>query len=132
MRIRHWGTWGFGCIMGLLPLIAWFLAQRLTGGRGIIGPDATREILFFALSTSSTAILSLGEDEERTRSQLWTFFALILTIISALSYGELLTGDAVHAALRVRFAYHFSVSLAVATFFYGALVEGITQPRSSQ
>jgi hypothetical protein len=117
--------------MGLLPLIAWLLAHGLTGGRGLAGPSATRELLFFALSTFGTGLLSLSEDPHPGRSPLW-MLGLALTIFSAVFYGEFLIREALHAAMRVRFAYYCSLGLAVAALIYGGVIERITNRRSSQ
>lgn len=130
MRTRHWGTWFFGCIMGLLPLSAWLFAHSLIGGRWLAAPSATRELLFFALSTFSTGLINLSEEPHRGRSCLWVV-GLVLTIFSAVFYGVFLTGEALHAAVHVRFAYSCSVILAGVALFYGA-IERITHRRSSR
>jgi hypothetical protein len=132
MRTRHWDTFFIGCVFGLLPLIAWILAHSLVGGREIAGPEATREFLFFALSTASTSLLNLGEDSQAGRSHRLIFMGQFLTILSALFYGDFLTGEAVHAAMRVRFAYNMSRCLAGAAILHGAVVTGIIQGRSSK
>jgi hypothetical protein len=131
MQTRHLGTWIFGCIIGLLPLIAWLFAHYLTGGRGLAGPSATRELLFLALSTSSTGLLSLSEDPHPKWSHLWTS-GLVLTIFSALFYGEFLIGEALHAAIQVRSAYNISRVFAAAALIYGGVVEGITHRSSAK
>lgn len=128
MRIRHWIKWGFGCGIGPTPLAAWIVAHHLAGLPETRGAGATREFVFFSLSTASTALLSLDEKEDRIWSQMWRFSGLVITISSALFYGAFLTGEALHAALRVQFAYNVSKGLAIAAFIYGTLVAGITQP----
>jgi hypothetical protein len=124
MRIKLWIEWGFGCFMGLLPLGAWIFAHRLVGSPEVVGPGATRELLFFALSTTSTGLLNLGE------SPLVTFGGLVITIASAVCYGEFLTGEALHAATRVRFMYHFSIGLAGAALIHSAITTGTIHWRS--
>ena len=131
MRTRHWGTWLSGCIIGLLPLIGWLFAHSLTGGRGLAGPGATRELLFFALSTFSTGLLNLSEEPHPGRSLLW-MLGLVFTILSAVFYGEFLIGEALHAAMRARFVYYCSLGLAVLALIYGGAIEGIAHWRSSQ
>lgn len=132
MRTRHWDTWFGERVMGLLPLIAWILAHRLAGLPGIVGPAATREFLFFALSTASTSLLSLGEDSPAERSHLLMFAGQLLTIFSAILYGDFLTGEALHAAMRVRLAYNISLCLAGIALIYGAIVTGIIRRESSK
>ena len=117
--------------MGLLPLIAWLLAHRLTGGRGLAGSSATRELLFFSLSTASTALLNLAEKAQPGRPQLWTFCGQFLTIVPALLYGEFLIGEALHAAMSIRFAYNIAIGLAVGALVYSASIEGLIHRRSS-
>lgn len=124
--------WAFASCIGLAPLVAWVVAHHLAGLPEIRGVGATRELVFFALSTASSGLLNLDENEEGAWSQVWKFSGLFITIASALFYGAFLTGEALHAALRVQFAYNVSKCLAIAAFIYGALVAGITQPKPSQ
>jgi hypothetical protein len=130
MRTQPWVTWAISCFMGLLPLIAWLLAHQLAGGRGIVGPDATRELLFFSLSTASTALLNLAEKARPGWPQLWSFCGQFLTIVPALLYGEFLIGEALHAAMHVRFAYNSAIGLAVGAVAYSVLIEGLIHRRS--
>jgi hypothetical protein len=118
--------------MGLLPLIAWYLGHGLIGGRGSLGPDATRELVFFALSTFSTALLGIGEVRHHGRLLLWAFAGQILAIVSAIFYGEFLIGDALHAATSVHFAYTISLALAGFAPIYGALTEVLIHWRYSK
>ncbi len=118
--------------MGLLPLGAWFLAHQLAGSPMIIEAGASRELLFFALSTASTTLLSLSDGVGRRHSQPLSFGGLVITILATLCYGEFVTGDVLHAAIRTRFVYYASVGLAIAAFFYSAIITGFKHRRSSK
>lgn len=118
--------------MGLLPLTAWILAHQLTGARAIIAAGATRELLFFALSTASTTLLSSGDGAGVNPSQSWSFGGLIITILATLCYGELITGEVLHAATQTRSAYNASVGLAIAAFTYSAAITWFIYRRSSK
>lgn len=115
--------------MGPLPLGAWILAHRLAGSPVLIGVGATRELLFFALTTAGSGLLSLSENQYPGRQHLWGFPGLLLTIVSAVIYGELVIGEALHAAMRVRYAYNISQAFAVGALVYGALLEVTIQLR---
>jgi hypothetical protein len=132
MKIKEWITWSFGCFLGLVPLGAWMFAQRLVGAPEIVGAGATRELLFFALATASTALLNLSDYAGRAEFQPWNFGGLVITILSALCYGEFLIGEALHAAMHVAFVYNVSVDLAVVAFVYGAIVQGIAHKRPAR
>ena len=118
--------------MGLLPLTAWILAHQLTGARVIIQAGATRELLFFALSTASTTLLSSSDGTGVNQSQPWSFGGLIIPILATLCYGVFVTGEVLHAAIQTRFAYYASVGLAIGAFIYSATITGYIHWRSSK
>lgn len=106
------------------------LAYRLAGPTVIVGAGATRELLFFALSIASSSLLNLGDTIGRKQSQAWSFGGLVITILATLYYGEFVTGEVLHAAMHVRFAYNASLRLAVAAFIYSAIITGLMHSRS--
>ncbi len=126
MRTQHWEWWGIGCVMALAPLGAWILTHYLVGQRGALSLEATRELLFFALSVASTAVLALLRPAQRERSPLWMFITLLITIASAVTYGGFLVGEALHAVARLRNAYTCALALTAAGLMWGAVIQGLT------
>jgi hypothetical protein len=116
--------------MGLLPLGAWGFATILIGERGQMAPRATPELLFFALSTFSTALLNLSRGPHARLSPGWAL-GLIFTIVSAVLYGEVLFGEALHAAMQAQFGYNVCIGLMVVAVVYGAIAEAITHRRAA-
>lgn len=127
MRTGHWRVWLIGCIIALFPLGAWLFARYLVGEPPTFGATATRELLFFGLSITGEGILALVEATQRMRSPLLTYGAIAIAIASAFVYGAFLIGEALHAAVRMRNAYHVSVALASIALGYGALIRTLTR-----
>jgi hypothetical protein len=116
--------------MALVPLGTWIMTQYMVGHHPTIRTEATRELLFFALSAASMALVVLNEAADGVWSRFGILAALILTIASAIAYGEFLTGEALRAAVTLRPAYHWAIDLAIAAFFLSAIVEVFTRWRS--
>lgn len=131
MKTRHWDTWLIANLMALVPLLTWRMTQVMAGHHAAVKTEATREFLFYALSASSIALVTTYEAAESIWTRVASHFALVLTIGSAIVYGEVLFGETLRAALDYRSAYHLSIALAIGALGTSAHVEKLTH-RSAQ
>lgn len=125
----HWGPWLWTCALSLLPLELWLLVRHVTDARIHVTSEATRELLFFALSLSSASLVELRNALYRVhRSTTFDshFQAChIIAIITAVLYGVLLTGEFLRDATIVRHMYACSIAAAVFAAGFGADVQRI-------
>jgi hypothetical protein len=130
MRNGHWEAFLGACVFAFVPLGMWLLAHFMAGERVMIATEATRELLFFALSMSSTALLGLVDTAHGLLLRICLYVTVIITIFSAAAYGMFLNGEALHAVARMRGAYHVSIAAAITAFLFGALVHYLTNGRA--
>src|SRR5579872_3523460 len=131
MRTRR-ETWVIGNLMAIVPLITWILTQAVAGYRAPIRPEATRELLFYALSASSIALIATHDTAGNRWTQVATFIALLLTIGSAIVYGEFLFGETLRAAMDAHGVYHPATILAIGALITSTAVEFLTHGRLYQ
>jgi hypothetical protein len=130
MKKRHWGPWFLGCAMALVPLGTWIFVHYMVSQRVMIRAEATRELIFLAVSASSASLIALTGTAPTSWSRFWLYMALFLTIFAAVAYGVFLTGEALHAAARFRGAYYASIAIAVFALLVSAIVHYYFSHRS--
>lgn len=113
MQKPNWVAWLLAYALALVPLGTWTLVQYMVGQHVVLRAEATRELIFFAVSTFSGSVIAVVDTTARVLSRLMLCLSLIGTIAAAVAYGAFLTGDALHAAARLRGAYHVSIGAAV-------------------
>jgi hypothetical protein len=131
MQKRPWGAWLLACAMALVPLVTWILVHYMIEQRPAIRAEATRELIFFGVSTFSSSVVALVDVAPGFWSRSLLFVSLLCTIWAAVAYGTLLTGDALHAAAHLRGAYHVSIVIAAFALFVSAAVQSLTYWRPS-
>jgi hypothetical protein len=131
MQKRHWSAWLLACAMALVPLVTWILVHYMIEQHPVIRAEATRELIFFGVSTLSNSVIALVDVAPGIWSRILLYASLFFTISAAVAYGALLTGEALHAAARLRGAYDVSMIIAVVAFFVSAAVQFLTQWRRS-
>jgi hypothetical protein len=124
---RRWDAWFLVCALGLLPLGLWYVVRTaVTGRTSGVTAQASREFLYFALSTSAMALVTLL-DAPPSRRQQWLrrtlFYACLGVVIAAAAlYSAILTSEDLHEALYGMTMYHFSQSAALCALVIAGLV----------
>jgi hypothetical protein len=116
-----------GRALALLPLIVWLIVHAIASDLARARAEATRELLFFALSLCALTITELqgASHHLRFRAGFHTLLqaSLFVIVVAAVLYGGFLTGDARGDRRVVAHTYSWAIAIAAIAFGLGMQVQ---------